>query len=168
MQLLKKHYLAMRVEKILQALGDIAYSLHAAIGFIFTLVIAFLAPIKFNVQLMLMLIGIDIFVAMMAVFMEKKRECKGFVCALKSFYGEWSASIAFNSAPKIMFYFCLILVGFHAGRVFDDHLMFSRGVMGVICYTEITSIIRHGDKACGTNIWELLVNQIQKLLPGKK
>ena len=48
------------------------------------------------------------------------------------------------------------------GVIFEQPITVAKLATGVIAYVEIRSIIENGDKAFGTNIWELVVDGTMK------
>jgi hypothetical protein len=48
------------------------------------------------------------------------------------------------------------------GTIFQEPMKVANLATGIIAYVEIRSIIENGDKAFGTNIWELCVDGVKK------
>lgn len=144
---------------------EFASALHSGIsmsGFIFLQMALFFAPITLNIYLVGALIVTDIFTALIALFMQKKKESATIRSAFSEFYKSWTSKRAFDSIPKFVWYAILVLLSYMVGTIFSEPLKVANLATGVIAYVEFRSIIENGDKAFGTNIWELIVDGAAK------
>lgn len=143
----------------LSYLADSSWTLFC---FLIMQMVLFFQPVSFNIYFVGALIVADVFTALIALFMQCKRECATLRCAFVSFYKQWTSKRAFDSIPKFIWYASLVLLSYMVGKIFEEPLNIAKLATGVIAYVEFRSIIENGDKAFGTNIWELVVDGVQK------
>lgn len=151
-----------RMEKFFVQLSVLADSSWTLICFLVMQMVLFFQPVKFNIYFVGALIVADVFTALVALFMGFKRECPSLRCAFVKFYREWTSKRAFDSIPKFAWYAALVLLSFMVGTIFNEPLQVAKLATGIIAYVEFRSIIENGDKAFGTNLWELVVDGLQK------
>lgn len=162
----------MRMEKIIYYVGDALHSWLATIALIITLALNFIAPVSDNLIVVCVLIIVDIVTALIALFMDKKRTSATLLCAIKSWYIGMTSKRAADSIPKLVYYFMLVILAYFIGKLFGQPDTYPKVATGLICFTEIRSIIENGDKAFNTNMIEFVEkyakSTIEKLLPNKK
>lgn len=134
----------------------------AMICFISVQILLFFLPIQFNIYFVGTLIVADVFTALAAMFMLCKRDAKSLREAFSLFYSQWTSKRAFDSIPKFIWYSILVILAFMVGTIFQEPMKVANLATGIIAYVEIRSIIENGDKAFGTNIWELCVDGVKK------
>ena len=105
---------------------------------------------------------VDVFTALVALFMACKRDSQTLRESFTRFYSLWTSKRAFDSIPKFTWYALMVLLSYMVGVIFEQPLTVAKLATGVIAYVEIRSIIENGDKAFGTNIWELVVDGTMK------
>jgi len=152
----------MRMQKFAIAVGSILESSWGMLSFIFFQVLIFFCPVKFNIYFVGTLIVADAFTALAAMFMQEKRNAATLREAFGLFYVNWTSRRAFDSIPKFTWYAILVILSFMVGTIFGEPMKVANLATGVIAYVEIRSIIENGDKAFGTNLWELVVDGLQK------
>ena len=130
--------------------------------FIAMQILLFFQPVKFNIYFIGALIVVDVFTALVALFMQCKRESYTLRESFARFYGLWTSKRAFDSIPKFTWYGLMVLLSYMVGVIFEQPITVAKLATGVIAYVEIRSIIENGDKAFGTNIWELVVDGVLK------
>jgi len=153
---------AIRVEKFMLAIGSTLESSWAFVSFMLLQILIFFCPIKFNLYFVGALIVADVFTALAAMFMQEKRTSQTLRGTFGSFYCKWTSKRAFDSIPKFTWYAILVILSFMVGTIFGEPMKVANLATGVIAYVEIRSIIENGDKAFGTNLWELVVDGLQK------
>lgn len=154
--------LLLRGVKFLNAVSVVADSVWVLMSFIFMQCVLFFQPVMFNIYLVGFLIAVDVITALIALFMQCKRDCPTLRCAFASFYTKWTSKRAFDSVPKFIWYGLMILLSHCVGMLYDQPQTTVKLASAVIAYVEIRSIIENGDKAFGTNIWELVVDGARK------
>ena len=152
----------MRIQKFAIAIGSTLESSWGVLSFAFFQILIFFCPIKFNIYLVGTLIVADVFTALAAMFMQEKRTSETLRGAFGAFYCKWTSRRAFDSIPKFVWYAILVILSFMVGTIFDEQMKVANLATGVIAYVEIRSIIENGDKAFGTNLWELVADGLQK------
>jgi hypothetical protein len=130
--------------------------------FIAMQILLFFQPVKFNIYFIGALIVVDVFTALVALFMQCKRESYTLRESFARFYVLWTSKRAFDSIPKFTWYGLMVLLSYMVGVIFEQPITVAKLATGVIAYVEIRSIIENGDKAFGTNIWELVVDGVLK------
>lgn len=154
--------LAMRIERFTIAMGSAIESSWALICFVLLQILVFFCPIKFNIYFVGALIVADVFTALAAILMQEKRTSQTLREAFGNFYTKWTSKRAFDSIPKFTWYAILVILSFMVGTIFGEPMKVANLATGVIAYVEIRSIIENGDRAFGTNLWELVVDGVQK------
>ena len=155
-------HLQPRMIKFLTQLGTILESGINLLVFVLMQVLLFFQPIKFNIYFIGMLIVVDVFTALVAMFMAFKRDSHSLRESFSKWYSAWTSKRAFDSIPKFTWYALMVLLSYMVGVIFEQPLTVAKLATGVIAYVEIRSIIENGDKAFGTNIWELVVDGTMK------
>jgi len=151
-----------RAGKFLNELLSVVTSGFAMLAFIAVQAFVFFVPVKFNIYFVGALIIADVFTSLAALFMQSKRDCPTLRCAFLDFYTKWTSKRAFDSIPKFIWYSILVLLAYMVGYIFEEPMKVAKLSTGIIAYVEIRSIIENGDKAFGTNLWELVVDGLQK------
>lgn len=151
-----------RMENFLVHFSYVTDSAWAFIAFAYLQLFLFFQPVQFNIYFVGALIIADVSTALIALFMQCKRESPSLRGAFASFYTQWTSKRAFDSIPKFVWYALLVLLSYMVGRLFDQPLSVAKLATGIIAYVELRSIIENGDKAFGTNLWELVVDGLQK------
>lgn len=151
-----------RAGKFFNELLSIASSGFAMLAFIAVQAFVFFIPIQFNIYFVGALIVADVFTALAAMFMISKRDAHSLRDAFAKFYQQWTSKRAFDSIPKFIWYSILVILAFMVGTIFEEPMKLANLSTGIIAYVEIRSIIENGDKAFGTNLWELVVDGLQK------
>lgn len=143
-------------------LFSIAHSSYALLAFMFVQVCLFFCPIQFNIYFVGVLIVADVATALIAMFMVCKRDAESLREGFSGFYNKWTSRRAFDSIPKFIWYSILIILAYMVGVIFGEPMKVANLSTGIIAYVELRSIIENGDKAFGTNLWELVVDGLQK------
>ncbi len=151
-----------RAAKFKAQLLTILESGWAMLCFIGVQILLFFLPIQFNIYFVGTLIVADVFTALAAIFMTAKRDAPSLRDGFAVFYSQWTSKRAFDSIPKFIWYSILIILAFMVGTIFQEPMKVANLATGIIAYVEIRSIIENGDKAFGTNIWELCVDGVKK------
>lgn len=160
------HYATMdnfvfRLQKIAFALIQVFESWLYFIGMFFLQMAMFFLPVKFNLYFVGTLIIVDVVTALIALFMIAKKGSPTLRASFCVFYSQWTSKRAFDSIPKLMWYAMLVIVFYMLGYIIEEPKVAANFVTGCIAYVEIRSIIENGDKAFGTNIWELIIDSIK-------
>lgn len=151
-----------RVMKFSQQLLTIFENGWSFLCFSFIQCLIFFSPIKLNIYTVGFLIVVDVFTALIALFMMEKKNHTTVRAAFASFYTKWTSKRAFDSIPKFVWYSLLVLLAYLIGSIYEEALKTANLATGVIAYVEVRSIIENGDKAFGTNLWELVVDSVKK------
>lgn len=151
-----------RAAKFNAQLMTILESGWAMICFIIVQIFLFFLPIQFNIYFVGALIVADVFTALAAMFMMAKRDAPSLRDGFTLFYSQWTSKRAFDSIPKFIWYSILVILAFMVGTIFQEPMKVANLATGIIAYVEIRSIIENGDKAFGTNIWELCIDGTKK------
>lgn len=151
-----------RAGKFVNELLSVVHSGYAMLAFMVVQTLVFFLPIKFNIYFVGALIVADVFTALSAMFMICKRDAPSLRNGFAKFYTQWTSKRAFDSIPKFIWYSILVILAFMVGVIFDEPMKIANLSTGIIAYVEIRSIIENGDKAFGTNLWELVVDGLQK------
>lgn len=155
-------HLQPRMIKFFTILSTTLESFFTLVAFIAMQVVLFFQPVQFNIYFVGALITVDVFTALVALFMACKRESHTLRESLTKWYNAWTSKRAFDSIPKFIWYALMVLLSYMVGVIFEQPLTVAKLATGVIAYVEIRSIIENGDKAFGTNIWELVVDGTMK------
>jgi len=155
-------HLQPRMIKFLTNLGTALESGFNMVLFMLMQILLFFQPVKFNIYFIGTLIVVDVFTALVALFMACKRDSQTLRESFTRFYSMWTSKRAFDSIPKFTWYALMVLLSYMVGVIFEQPLTVAKLATGVIAYVEIRSIIENGDKAFGTNIWELVVDGTMK------
>lgn len=155
-------HLQPRMIKFLTNLGTALESGFNMVLFMLMQILLFFQPVKFNIYFIGTLIVVDVFTALVALFMACKRDSQTLRESFTRFYSLWTSKRAFDSIPKFTWYALMVLLSYMVGVIFEQPLTVAKLATGVIAYVEIRSIIENGDKAFGTNIWELVVDGTMK------
>ena len=151
-----------RAAKFNSQLLTILESGWAMLCFIAVQIALFFLPIQFNIYFVGTLIVADVFTALAAMLMTAKRDAPSLRDGFSVFYSQWTSKRAFDSIPKFIWYSILVILAFMVGTIFQEPMKVTNLATGIIAYVEIRSIIENGDKAFGTNIWELCVDGVKK------
>lgn len=154
--------LFLRVGKFHTQVLTVLESGWAMLCFIGVQIMLFFLPIQFNIYFVGSLIIADVFTALAAMFMLSKRDADSLRNAFSVFYSQWTSKRAFDSIPKFIWYSILVILAFMVGTIFQEPMKVANLATGIIAYVEIRSIIENGDKAFGSNIWELCVDGVKK------
>lgn len=155
-------HLQPRMIKFLTNLSTALESGFNMVLFMLMQILLFFQPVKFNIYFIGTLIVVDVFTALVALFMACKRDSQTLRESFTRFYSLWTSKRAFDSIPKFTWYALMVLLSYMVGVIFEQPLTVAKLATGVIAYVEIRSIIENGDKAFGTNIWELVVDGTMK------
>lgn len=134
----------------------------AMLCFIAVQIALFFLPIQFNIYFVGTLMVADVFTALAAMLMTANRDAPSLRDGFSVFYSQWTSKRAFDSIPKFIWYSILVILAFMVGTIFQEPMKVANLATGIIAYVEIRSIIENGDKAFGTNIWELCVDGVKK------
>ncbi len=151
-----------RILKFGAQIGHALESGWSLLAFAFMQAVLYFAPVKLNILLVGALIAVDVATALIAMFMAAKRNAPTLRAAFADWYTQWTSRRAFDSIPKFVWYSSMVVLSYLVGDIFEQPLQVAKLATGVITYVEIRSIIENGDKAFGTNIWELIVDGAAK------